>query len=114
MSFQHLIDHPDEMLFFNYMRISYQSYRDLKNLILIHITQSDQTGGPQIQEKINESNHKKKKTFLFPLREIINALKMYIYYSYQIYIKRKFSAYINIPYAEKNQLYVEISIHIIY
>ena len=30
-SFQHLIiDHTDDMLFFNYMRMSYQSYRDLK------------------------------------------------------------------------------------
>ena len=91
MSFQHLIDHPDEMLFFDYyMRISYQSYRDLKDLILTHITQSDQTGGPQIKSRKRLMKAIiKKKTFLFPLREIINALKMYIYYSYQIYIKKK-------------------------
>ena len=51
MSFQHLIDYPDEMLFFNYnvMRMSYQNYSDLKALILTHITQSDQTGGLQFQ-----------------------------------------------------------------
>ena len=59
-SFQHLIDHHNEMFFFNYLRMSYQSYRDLKDLILTHITQSDQTGRLQIQEKINWfSNYEK-------------------------------------------------------
>ena len=58
-SFQYLIDHPDEMFFFNYMRISYQDYRDLKDLILTNIAQSDQTRGLQILEKKNWFCHEK-------------------------------------------------------
>lgn len=37
-TFQNLIDHPDETVFFNYMRMSYNSYKILKNLILPHIS----------------------------------------------------------------------------
>ena len=36
-TFQNLIDHPDEKVFFNYMRMSYDSYKGLKDLILPHI-----------------------------------------------------------------------------
>ena len=35
-TFQNLIDHPDEV-FFNYMRMSYDSYKGLKDLIMPHI-----------------------------------------------------------------------------
>ena len=40
------------MLFFNYLRMSYENYRDLKDQFLIHFTQSDQTVGLQFQENI--------------------------------------------------------------
>ncbi|XP_064642854.1 uncharacterized protein LOC135497078 [Lineus longissimus] len=36
-TFKNLMDHPDEKIFFNYMRMSYASYRELKDLILPHI-----------------------------------------------------------------------------
>ena len=37
MSFRHVINHPDEMFLFNYMRMSFQNNRDLKDLIQTHI-----------------------------------------------------------------------------
>ena len=36
-TFQNLMDHPDEAVFFNYMRISNPSYKGLRDLILPHI-----------------------------------------------------------------------------
>ena len=54
--FQHLIDHSDEMLFFNHMRKIedvLSKLQGFKDMILTHITQLDQTGGLQIQEKVN-------------------------------------------------------------
>ena len=34
---RNLLDHPDEMVFFNYMRMSYDSFRALKGLMEPHI-----------------------------------------------------------------------------
>ena len=33
-TFQHLVDNPDEELFFNYKRMSYNTYNTLKSLVL--------------------------------------------------------------------------------
>ena len=36
-TYQNLLDHPDEGVFFNYMRMSYTSYKGLRDMILPHI-----------------------------------------------------------------------------
>lgn len=53
-TFQSLMDHPDETLFFNYMRMSYESYQNLKDLILPHIQPVGSNWRPSIsgEEKL--------------------------------------------------------------
>ena len=107
-SFQHLIDHPGEILFLNYMRMSYQSYlHGFERPDSDHITQLIRSSWrTKIQEKIGWfSNYEK---FISFERNYTCTL----YYSYKVYINKEFSVAI-CPMQKKTQLFMEISVHII-